>query len=91
MGERAVLYEAADRIGLITLNRPEQRNAMTPELLDAYSEAIGEAKADAGIRCLVVTGKGRCFSAGAMSTSFPGSLMAMNLMGGMSARVARPG
>ena len=65
MGERAVLYEAADRIGLITLNRPEQRNAMTPELLDAYSEAIGEAKADAGIRCLVVTGKGRCFSAGA--------------------------
>jgi enoyl-CoA hydratase/carnithine racemase len=65
MGERAVLYEASDRIGLITLNRPDHRNAMTPELLDAFSEAIGEARRDKGIRCLVITGKGRCFSAGA--------------------------
>jgi len=65
MGERAVLYKASDRIGLITLNRPDHRNAMTPELLDAFSEAIGEARRDEGIRCLVITGKGRCFSAGA--------------------------
>ncbi len=65
MSERAVLYEAADRIGLITLNRPDQRNAMTPELLDSFSEAVGEALADREIRCLVITGKGRCFSAGA--------------------------
>ena len=53
MGERAVLYEAADRIGLISLNRPDQRNAMTPELLDAFSEAIGEARSDDEIRCPV--------------------------------------
>jgi enoyl-CoA hydratase/carnithine racemase len=65
MGERAVLYEAVDRIGLITLNRPDHRNAMTPELLDAFSEAIEEARADGDIRCLVITGKGKCFSAGA--------------------------
>jgi enoyl-CoA hydratase/carnithine racemase len=65
MGERAVLYEKADHIGLITLNRPDQRNAMTPELLDAFSEAIDETRADTSIRCLVITGKGRCFSAGA--------------------------
>ncbi|MBT8450371.1 MAG: enoyl-CoA hydratase/isomerase family protein [Deltaproteobacteria bacterium] len=65
MSERAVLYEAGDRIGLITLNRPDQRNAMTPELLDSFSEAIDEALADRAIRCLVITGKGRCFSAGA--------------------------
>ncbi|UCH29752.1 MAG: enoyl-CoA hydratase/isomerase family protein [Myxococcales bacterium] len=65
MGEPAVLYEAADRIGLITLNRPDHRNAMTPELLDAFSEAIDEARGDGGIRCLIITGKGKCFSAGA--------------------------
>ena len=65
MSERAVLYEGADRIGLITLNRPDQRNAMTPELLDSFSEAIDEALADREIRCLLITGKGRCFSAGA--------------------------
>jgi enoyl-CoA hydratase/carnithine racemase len=65
MGERAVLYGATDRIGVITLNRPDHRNAMTPELLDAFSEAIAEARGDQDIRCLVVTGRGRCFSAGA--------------------------
>jgi enoyl-CoA hydratase/carnithine racemase len=65
MHERAVLYEAADQVGLITLNRPEHRNAMTPELLDAFSELIDEARADDTIRCLVITGKGKCFSAGA--------------------------
>ncbi|MBW2508274.1 MAG: enoyl-CoA hydratase/isomerase family protein, partial [Deltaproteobacteria bacterium] len=65
MGEKAVLYEAADQVGLITLNRPDHRNAMTPELLDAFSEAIEHAKADPRIRCLVITGTGKCFSAGA--------------------------
>lgn len=65
MSERAALYGVSDQIGTITLNRPDQRNAMTPELLDAFSEAIREAQDDPEIRCLVITGKGRCFSAGA--------------------------
>ncbi|MCZ6805532.1 MAG: enoyl-CoA hydratase/isomerase family protein [Deltaproteobacteria bacterium] len=65
MGNRAVEYESADRIGILTLNRPEQRNAMSPELLDAFSEQIKVAQNDTEIRCLVITGKGRCFSAGA--------------------------
>lgn len=65
MGGLAVSYEVADRIGKITLNRPEQRNAMSPELLDAFSEAISRAQGDGAIRCLVITGQGRCFSAGA--------------------------
>ena len=38
---------------------------MTPELLDAFSEAIAEARGDQKIRCLVITGRGSCFSAGA--------------------------
>lgn len=65
MGKSAVAYESADQIGVLTLNRPEQRNAMSPELLDAFSEQIEFAINDADIRCLVITGKGRCFSAGA--------------------------
>jgi enoyl-CoA hydratase/carnithine racemase len=65
MGEQAVLYESSNRVGTIILNRPDQRNAMTPELLDAFSVAVGEAGRDTGIRCLVITGTGRCFSAGA--------------------------
>ncbi len=65
MGEPAVLYEGTNRVGVVTLNRPDERNAMTPGLLDAFSVAIGEARRDDGIRCLVITGTGRCFSAGA--------------------------
>lgn len=65
MGDDAVEYESADHIGVLTLNRPEQRNAMSAELLDAFAERIEIARNDTGIRCLVITGKGRCFSAGA--------------------------
>ncbi|KPK16802.1 MAG: hypothetical protein AMJ62_04150 [Myxococcales bacterium SG8_38] len=65
MEEPAVLYEVEGLVGTITLNRPARRNAMTPELLDAFSGAIEQAQRDLGIRCLVITGKGDCFSAGA--------------------------
>ena len=65
MGTRAVEYDSAEQIGILTLNRPEQRNAMSPELLDAFSEQIEIARNDRGIRCLILTGKGSCFSAGA--------------------------
>lgn len=65
MTDAPVLYERRDRIGVLTLNRPDNRNSMTPALLDAFSKAMGEAAADDEIRCLVLTGKGRCFSAGA--------------------------
>src|SRR6185312_3226096 len=61
----AARYEARDRIGVITLDRPDNRNSMTPELLDAFARASAAARADAGIRALIVTGTGKCFSAGA--------------------------
>ncbi|MFT3696012.1 MAG: enoyl-CoA hydratase/isomerase family protein [Kofleriaceae bacterium] len=61
----AVLYQQQDGIGVITLNRPDNRNSMTPELLDAFTAASSAARADAGLRCLIVTGTGTCFSSGA--------------------------
>src|SRR4051794_38024795 len=61
----AVRYEARDQIGVITLDRPDNRNSMTPELLDAFAEASAAARADEQIRVLVVTGTGSCFSSGA--------------------------
>ncbi len=61
----AARYEARDRIGVITLDRPDNRNSMTPELLDAFARASAAARADSDIRALIVTGTGRCFSAGA--------------------------
>ena len=61
----AVRYETRERIGFITLARPENRNSMTPELLDAFARASAMARDDGELRAVVVTGTGTCFSAGA--------------------------
>src|SRR5687768_15894987 len=61
----AVRYHRDGMVGVITLDRPDNRNSMTPELLDAFAVASASARADAEIRCLVVTGTGNCFSSGA--------------------------
>jgi enoyl-CoA hydratase/carnithine racemase len=61
----AVRYESRDMVGVITLDRPDNRNSMTPELLDAFTVASARARSDTTIRALVVTGTGACFSSGA--------------------------
>jgi enoyl-CoA hydratase/carnithine racemase len=61
----AVRYDAQGLVGVITLDRPDNRNSMTPELLDAFAVASAAARADASVRCIVVTGTGSCFSSGA--------------------------
>ena len=63
--EEAVLYERQGDVVVITLNRPENRNSMTPELFAAFEAALDRLQADSGARCLVLTGRGRCFSSGA--------------------------
>ncbi|MEZ4363330.1 MAG: enoyl-CoA hydratase-related protein [Kofleriaceae bacterium] len=65
MTSAAVTYASADHVGVITLDRPDNRNSMTPELLAAFATAVAEARADRDARCVVITGRGRCFSAGA--------------------------
>ncbi|MDF1831199.1 MAG: enoyl-CoA hydratase/isomerase family protein [Porticoccaceae bacterium] len=51
-------------IGQLVFNRPENRNSLTPEMLEALKEAITAAKNDSAIRCLIVTGTGKNFCAG---------------------------
>jgi enoyl-CoA hydratase/carnithine racemase len=64
MSDPAVRFSVSDAIGVVTLNRPDNRNAMTPELLDSFQAASAQARA-ANLRCLVVTGSGKCFCSGA--------------------------
>lgn len=65
MSESAVLYDVADHIATMTLNRPDNRNSMTPDVLDGLQNAVARARADAEVRCVIVTGRGNCFCAGA--------------------------
>ena len=65
MDQTPVLYEVADAIATITLNRPENRNSMTPDLMSAFRDAVARAAADPALRCVVITGRGASFCAGA--------------------------
>ncbi|MDE3094557.1 MAG: enoyl-CoA hydratase/isomerase family protein [Chloroflexota bacterium] len=60
-----ILYEARGAVALITLNRPEKLNAWTPTMEDEFIAAVRRAATDAAIGCVVVTGAGRGFCAGA--------------------------
>lgn len=60
-----VLYETADDIAIITLNRPDRLNAWTGPLGTAYFDALDRAADDPDVRVIVVTGAGRGFCAGA--------------------------
>ena len=57
--------ERAGRVGLITLNRPKQMNALNPELMQQLGRALQEFDADDGIGCMVITGNEKAFAAGA--------------------------
>ena len=65
MSEPAVLYEVDDHVATITLNRPENRNSMTPDVLAGLGEAVASVRADSDLRCAIVTGRGKSFCAGA--------------------------
>src|SRR5687767_2022613 len=56
--------EDADRVRLLTLDRPDALNAFNEALYDATTEAIIDAAADPTVAVLVLTGTGRSFSAG---------------------------
>ena len=60
-----VLYEKRDRIGYVTLNRPEALNALDDELNDALWDTWAEFNADDSVDVAILTGAGKAFCAGA--------------------------
>ena len=59
-----VLYEAADGVARITLNRPLVLNAINRNVTRLLDAAFDQAEADDDVRALILTGAGRAFSAG---------------------------
>ncbi|KAB2342079.1 enoyl-CoA hydratase/isomerase family protein [Actinomadura rudentiformis] len=61
-----ILYEVADRVATITLNRPDARNALSDQMIEELLDAFDRAGADDGVHVIVLTGAGdRAFCAGA--------------------------
>lgn len=59
-----ILYEAADGVAKITLNRPDKFNAFTEQMHKELLDALKRAGKDENVRCVVLTGAGKAFNAG---------------------------
>lgn len=68
-----VLYESAQAIATITLNRPDVLNALDDSLIRALRDAVERAAGDDAVRAVLLTGAGRGFSSGADLASVPPS------------------
>ncbi|MGB0087290.1 MAG: enoyl-CoA hydratase/isomerase family protein [Rhodomicrobiaceae bacterium] len=68
-----VLYEISGAVGMITMNRPEARNALTFEMYDRIAEICAAPSPDGGVKALIITGAGeRAFAAGTDISLFRG-------------------
>ena len=60
-----VEFEARNNVAILTLNRPEARNAISPEVSQTMAAHLDTIEADPALRIVVITGRGEVFSAGA--------------------------
>src|SRR5262245_18365997 len=60
-----VEMERHEHIALVSMNRPEARNAISPEVSQRMATLLDEIEADPALRAVVLTGRGEVFSAGA--------------------------
>ena len=60
-----VRSERRDAVGIITLDRPEKRNALSPELMEELAAAVEAFDSDSELHCIVIAGNDDVFAAGA--------------------------
>ena len=61
---KTIIYEKANRIARITLNRPEKLNALSTELGEELADAITKSGVDRDVNVIILKGAGRAFSSG---------------------------
>ena len=63
-GTEDLLAEVDDGVAVLTMNRPDRRNAMSEPMMAAMERVLGEVEADDAVGCVVLTGAGGAFCAG---------------------------
>ena len=69
-GFQTLLFQKRGSVAHISLNRPQVVNAYNVQMRDDFSEALSAVELDPDVRCLLITGEGRGFCAGADLTEF---------------------
>ena len=64
MAEPVVLYERDDKVSIITLNRPDKLNAISPELMHQLLDAFARADDETATSVVLLRAEGRSFCAG---------------------------
>jgi enoyl-CoA hydratase/carnithine racemase len=59
-----VIVHVENAVAWVKLNRPDQLNALSPEVISGLVTALDTIERDEGVRVVVITGEGRAFSAG---------------------------
>src|SRR5438132_6425786 len=72
-GTEHLLADVDDGVAVITMNRPERRNALSGEMLDALARVLGQVEVDSAVGCIVLTGAGGAFCAGGDVKNMAGS------------------
>jgi enoyl-CoA hydratase len=92
MSNDVVLYHAENGVATVTLNRPNQRNAINPEVCDAIRSAFDQVEADPEVRVTILAGAGTLFCAGMDLKAFAGGAGDTILFGkyGFGGFVKRP-
>ncbi len=92
-GKPDLIVEREGHVLILTMNRPEAKNALSGEMMQLMGEAWDEVDANPDIRCAILTGAGGAFCAGADLKSFaaspPGESMASGA-GGFDPKVIKP-
>jgi 2-(1,2-epoxy-1,2-dihydrophenyl)acetyl-CoA isomerase len=63
-GSEHLLGRVEDRVAILTMNRPERRNAMSGPMVSSLARMLAELEIDPEVGCIVLTGAGRAFCAG---------------------------
>lgn len=63
-GTEDLLAEIDDGVAILTMNRPDRRNAMSEAMMSAMDRVLGQVEADDAVGCVVLTGAGGAFCAG---------------------------
>ncbi len=90
MSNQFIVFERRGAVAWVTLNRPEVRNALKPEMREELIRATADVAADGELRCMVLTGAGEGFCSGA-DISGAGGRQGQKRVAGMARDAIRNG